>query len=311
MVLLPLLGSGRGKADEPAVATVTSGEYRIGLEDTINISVWQHSDMNVNAVVGPDGIISIPLAGEITVKGLTKRELHDLVTLRLKKYIRDPVVVVSILEYGSRRIRVLGQVANPGSYVISGQMTLLEAIARAGGSTATAQLHSCVVFRGTETVIEVDLYKILYEKEPQLNISLQPGDTVFLPDNVNTRVFVLGEVNNPGLYDLGAHLTVLEAIAKAGGYTIEANLGQVFLVRGDLTKPKITKVDVRKQIVKGIIPKTQALQPNDIVFVPKGIVAKLNFVLDQITPSLRAIILGDSAKKAIKGEQTPSITVSP
>jgi len=295
-------------AAEPAAP---SSEYRIGIEDTLVVSVWQHADLNVTVVVGPDGTISMPLVGEIAVKGLTKQAAQELVATKLKKYVKEPVVTINVTEYGGRRVRVLGQVNTPGSFTFAGQITLLEAVSRAGGATGSAQLHQSVVFRGTETVIEVDLYELLYKKNLKLDIPLQPGDTVFIPDNINSRVFVLGEVKNPGIYDLGGHLTVLEAIAKAGSYTENANLRQVCIIRGDLVKPEITQVNISKQILKGAVPKNQNLKPNDIVFVPKGIVAKLNFVLDQLSPSLRTIILGDSAIKAIQGKQGPGISITP
>ncbi|MCX7919720.1 MAG: polysaccharide biosynthesis/export family protein [bacterium] len=288
-----------------------SASYRINIEDTIAVSVWQHNDLNITAVVGPDGTISMPLVGEIAVNGLTKQEAREKITTKLKKYIKEPIVTITIVEYGGRRVRVLGQVSNPGSIPFTGRITLLEAVSRAGGPTVSAQLHHCAVFRGTETVIEVDLYELLYEKNMKLDIPLEPGDTVFIPDNINSRVFVLGAVHNPGLYDLGGRLTVLEAIAKAGSYTEEANLSQVCIIRGDLTKPEIIKVNIRNQILKGTIPKQQNLQPNDIVYVPKGLIGKLNFVLEEITPSLRTIVLGDSAIKAIQGKSGTGITISP
>ena len=286
-------------------------DYKIRIEDTLLVSVWQHNDLNVTAIVGPDGTISIPLIGNIAVNGLTKQAAQELVATKLKKYVKEPVVTINVTEYGGRRVRVLGQVNNPGSFVFAGQLTLLEAVSRAGGPTAAAQLHQCAIFRGTETVIEIDLYELLYEKNMKLDIPLEPGDTVFVPDNINSRVFVLGEVKTPGLYDLGGHLTVLEAIAKAGSYTAEANLGQVCIVRGDLEKPQIIQVDIRKQILKGTPPKQQNLKPKDVVFVPKGPISKLNFVLNQLTPSLRTIILGDSAIKAIQGKQGAGISITP
>jgi polysaccharide export outer membrane protein len=288
------------------------GEYRIRNEDTLAISVWQHADLNITAVVGPAGTISMPLVGEIAVNGLTTQEAQQQIATTLKKYIKEPVVTINLTEYGGRRVRVLGQVNEPGSFIFAGPITLLEAVSRAGGPTAAAQLHQSAIFRGTETVIEVDLYELLYGKNLKLDIPLQPGDTVFIPDNINTRVFVLGEVKTPGLYDFGGHLTVLEAIAKAGSYTDNANLGQVCIVRGNLEKPQIIQVDIRNQILKGTSPKLQELKPNDIVFVPKGLIAKLNYVLDQLTPSLRTIILGDSAIKAIQGNDSgtkPTITI--
>ncbi|MFB3894797.1 MAG: polysaccharide biosynthesis/export family protein [bacterium] len=298
-------------AEEPSPTPAVANEYRIAIEDTLSIQVWQHTDLNVTATVGPDGSISMPLVGDVVLKGLTKKEAGDVITAKLKKYVKEPVVTILVTTYGGRRIRVLGQVTSPGSISFSGQMTLLEAISRAGGPTAAAQLHQCSVFRGTETVYEVDLYELLYNKNMKLDIPLQPGDTVFIPDNTNSRVIVLGEVKTPGIYDLGNKLTALEAIAKAGSYTNSANLTQVCIVRGDLQKPEIIQLNISKQILKGTTPKQQILKPNDIVFVPKGIIGKLNFVIDELTPSLRAIILGDSAIKAIQGKDKTGITISP
>jgi polysaccharide biosynthesis/export protein len=298
-------------ADEPNSIPAVTNEYRIAIEDTLNISVWQHNDLNVIAIVGPDGTVSIPLIGDVILNGLTKKEAADLITAKLKKYVKEPVVTISVTDFGGRRIRVLGQVQNPGSLRYSGQMTLLEAVSRSGGPTNLAQLHQCSVFRGSETVFEVDLYELLYNKNMKLDIPLQPGDTVFIPDNTNSRIFVLGEVKTPGIYDLGNKLTVLEAIAKAGSYTDSANLAQVCIVRGDMEKPEIIQVNISKQILKGATPKKQILKPNDIVFVPKGIIGKLNFVINELTPSLRAIILGDSAIKAIQGNSKNGITISP
>lgn len=278
-------------------------EYKIGAEDVVNVLVYDHTDLSGNYTVGPDGKINIPLIGAQKIAGLTREEIEKMLTEAFKKYLKEPIVTVNIVEYNSLKVNVLGQVNHPGSYSLRGSNTLLEAISKAGGPTQAAQLRNCTITRGTETIIEVDLYKLLYEGDMKLNIYLEPGDTVFVPDNRDTRVFVLGHVNIPGIYDIGHKLTPLEAISKAGGYKDGANLSKVLIIRGDPKAPQILKVDLKKQIEKGIPPSINELQPNDIVYVPRGILSSFNYALDQIFPALRTIILGDAARKALERKE--------
>ncbi len=286
-------------------------DYIIGPEDVLSISVWQHSDMSMSATVGPDGNITYPLAGTIKVKGFTRNQVRNALTQAISKYYVDPKVNVDIASYSSARVKVLGMVTSPAIYQLRGQNTLVSVLAQAGGPTSSAQLRQVTILRGTDTILVVDLYKILYEGKIALDVPLLPDDTIFVPDNRKTRVFVLGQVNTPGILDMNDHLTVLEAITKSGGYKDGSKLYDVIVVRKKPKKPEILHFNIEREITKGVVPdKDENLQPDDIVFVPRGNIAELNYLLDQTTPALQTIILGRSAYDAIKGTSTGTQVVN-
>ena len=158
-------------------------EYVIGEEDILFIAVWQNPDLTQDAIVRPDGQISFPLIGDVQASGRTVSQLDQEVTYRLKEFIRQPEVSISIKKLGGNKVMVLGEVSKPGVYAVTGSKTILEAISLAGGFTKNSVASSVILIRGgfeNPQAQRLDLSKALSGK-PRLNVALLREDIVFVP----------------------------------------------------------------------------------------------------------------------------------
>lgn len=153
-------------------------EYRIGVEDVLEIAVWKEPQLSTTAPVRPDGKVTVPVAGEIDAAGKTPKELEALLAQKLAARIASPTVTVVVKEVNAARIFVLGEVAKPGVYPMRGSMTVVQALAIAGGMTEFADRDDIVILRrggdGGQTRLSVD-YGDALKGSP---IELVPGDTV-------------------------------------------------------------------------------------------------------------------------------------
>lgn len=159
-------------------------EYIIAEADIIDISLWQHPDLQQDTIVRPDGRISFPLIGDIQASGLSLTQLDERLTERLKEYIRHPEVSISIKKLGGRKVIVLGQIRNPGVYSVTGERTILEAIALAGGFTNHAASSSVILIRGGFEAPEakrINLTLAIKKGGMHQNIVLDSEDIVFVP----------------------------------------------------------------------------------------------------------------------------------
>jgi polysaccharide export outer membrane protein len=172
-------------AGAPVVQFSSATEYVIGDDDILKISVWQNPDLDQEAIVRPDGKISVPLIGDIIARGLTITQLDDDLTKRLSEYVRSPEVSISLQKIGGSKVVLLGEISKPGVYSMAGQKTLLEAIGMAGGFTRDAVSSSIVLIRGglvNPRAERINLSKALKGKDfIRQNIVLQAEDVVFVP----------------------------------------------------------------------------------------------------------------------------------
>lgn len=159
-------------------------QYTIGVEDVLNIFVWQNEDLSRDVTVRPDGRISLPLVDDIEVEGLTIPELDKVVTAKLQEYIKYPEVSISIRRLGGKRVIVLGEVNYAGVYQVTGTESVLEAIAMAQGLKDSSLASSIVVIKGIYTdqprVIRASANMALRGIGSQ-NVLLDSGDVVFVP----------------------------------------------------------------------------------------------------------------------------------
>lgn len=164
-------------SDDPQV-------YRIGVEDELGISVWHEPDMSANVVVRPDGMISLPLLNDLKVIGMTTRELQDMLTDRLKDFLKEPQVSVMVRQIRSRKVYLLGAVIRPGTYQLNNSKTVLQLLAEAGGPGPYAKLKSIYVIRhkkGAEVRLPFQYKKVVSGNKAAHDIALQPGDMVVVP----------------------------------------------------------------------------------------------------------------------------------
>jgi polysaccharide export outer membrane protein len=157
----------------------------IGANDVLAINVWKEPDVTRSVPVRSDGKISLPLAGELQAAGQTPRQLEQEITKRLQSYISDPEVTVIVTESRSQKINILGMVVRPGTYLLSGSTTILDAISMAGGFKDFAKKKSIYVLRaspdGTQKRIPFNYKEVIKGTNPEQNVKLLPGDTLVIP----------------------------------------------------------------------------------------------------------------------------------
>ena len=159
--------------------------FRIGPEDVLDISVWREDALQKELLVRPDGGVSFPLIGEITAAGKTPGQLRDEITERLRKFIPDPNVNVSVLKVASQKVYVMGKVNKPGEYVVGRYVDVLQALALAGGLTPFAEENRIrIIRRGYdqgEQVLPFDYGRVQRGTALEQNVRLQAGDTIVVP----------------------------------------------------------------------------------------------------------------------------------
>jgi polysaccharide export outer membrane protein len=180
------IASQRSRAAEAAVAARPhDGAYLIGNGDLLAVNVWKEPDVSRSVPVRPDGRISLPLVGEIQASGRTPLQLEHEIAGRLKTYITDADVTVIVEQINSEKVNVLGRVQKPGSYPISGSMTVLDALAEVGGFVEFAKQKDIYILRltpnGQQTRIPFNYKDVIKGKHPEQNIRLQSHDTVVVP----------------------------------------------------------------------------------------------------------------------------------
>jgi polysaccharide export outer membrane protein len=237
-------------------------DYVVGSQDVLTVTVFGEAELSGKYTVEQDGTFTFPQLGRVKAGGLTLRALEqDLKTKLADGYLRNPQVAVAIENYRSQRILVLGEVRSPGEYQLTGEMTLLAALARAGSTTQTAG-HEATIVRpkknavageDTSEVIRVDLAD-LQAGNTSLNIALQDGDTINVAKAQS--VFVAGQVRSPGAYAVDPGTTVLQVISLAGGLT----------ERGSDNRIRIQRVDKGKRVEVGA-RLTDPVRPGDTIIV--------------------------------------------
>ena len=169
----------------PAQAsTVRPDAYVIGAEDVLSVYVWKEPDMSKSVPVRPDGMISLPLVGEVKAAGYTPVQLQDVLAEAMKKYVSDPQVTIVVDKVSSLSFNIVGEIGRAGYYPLTRRMTILDAIAMAGGFKDFAKTKKIYVLRtvnGTEQRLPFNYKEVIKGKNSQQNIELQPRDTIVVP----------------------------------------------------------------------------------------------------------------------------------
>jgi polysaccharide biosynthesis/export protein len=159
--------------------------FVIGNDDVLAISVWKEPDVSRSVPVRSDGKISLPLVGEVQAAGRTPLNLEQEIAAGLKNYISEPEVTVIVQQINSQKFNILGQVSKPGSYSLVNNVTVLDAIALAGGFRDFAKQKAIYVLRqnadGTQNTIRFNYKQVIKGQKPEQNVRLQPRDTIVVP----------------------------------------------------------------------------------------------------------------------------------
>lgn len=257
----------------PAQADAGRGEYIIGPQDVLTVTVWDSPDLSGKFSVETDGSFTFPLIGRVKASGLTLRQFEAELKKKLADgFFKNPQVSVAVETYRSQRIFIVGEVRNPGTYQLTGDMTLIEAIARAGSTTASANPEAIIVRAPAGKAAEgptlpgqkaeaADTQRVnlrdLQSGVLSQNIALRDGDTIFVPRAES--IYVFGQVRNPGAYALqDADTTIMQALALAGGVTDRGATNRIKIVR---------VVDGEKAEIK--VHLNDRVKPGDTIIVPE------------------------------------------
>lgn len=187
---LPFAGATAAIAAPPPAASATrptppDASYTVKPGDILAISVWKEPDLQGPVLVRPDGQFSFPLAGQLDARGKSVQELQQILTDKLRKYISDPVVTVSIQEIKGNKVYVIGQVNKPGDFVVNPRVDVMQALSMAGGTTPFAALGDIMILRRTDTgqqqALPFRYTDVVRGRNLDQNITLQAGDVVVVP----------------------------------------------------------------------------------------------------------------------------------
>lgn len=250
---------------QPALAQ----DYRLGPGDELDIAVFGDSDLTRTVTVRADGMISLPLVGEIMVVSLTPHEVGERITKALLVYLKSPKVTVTLSRARPLKIYLVGEVQRAGSFEMKPGWTVVEAISEAGGLTEKANLRKAVLIRRkTNEIIPLDLDRLILKGDQTANYPLEDGDVIQVPEFQN-RVLVVGLVQNPGAFDLKEGARVLDAILAAGGPQTKAWLESVQVIRQTTGQPAVTTVNIEKVLKAGDQSQNILVHHTDIVMVPQ------------------------------------------
>jgi protein involved in polysaccharide export with SLBB domain len=258
----------------PAAPTSWRQRYELGPGDVINFAIFGHPELARPAYrIAPDGTISYLQAQNIKVAGLTIDEARQAVEKGLAEHFRSPRVIITPMEVGSKRFTILGKVAHKGVVTLERPITLVEAIANAGGLEIgmfeyklieLADLdHSFITRAGHR--LPVDFRRLLHEGKMKFNIEIEPNDFIYIASHISNDYYVIGAVASPGTQGLTDDASVVAAISRRGGFTQHAWTNRVLVVRGSFEKPQTFIIDVKKVLAGK--EKDFKLEPKDIVYV--------------------------------------------
>jgi polysaccharide export outer membrane protein len=232
-----------------AATLAAQNEYIIGAQDVLNITVVGEPELTNKFTVEQDGTFTFPFIGRVKAGGVSQRALEDELRKQLANgFLRNPQVAVAVETYRSQRIIVIGEVRTPSEYPLTGDMTLLTALARAGGTTAVAADEALIIhaLRKGQTNPEIEHVDLiaLHAGNMQLNRPLLDGDTVNIPKAKSLTVG--GYVKTPGEIPYQRGMTVLQAVMRAGGPTDRGSDKKLTIkrnVNGKSADIKVTQTD--------------------------------------------------------------------
>lgn len=282
--------------EEPANQT-----YTLGRGDEISIDFPGRPEMSARRVIGPDGRVTLPPAGTISIADKTREDAARAVAAALKPYYTDLDVTVGVDKYTSNRVLLLGAVEHPGLITFDAPPTLLEVLTIGGGISKSNQSNTipgsggsdtsthvfsaiperCAIYRGSEQVVWVDVKGLIDSGNALADLRLRRGDIVYVPSPAERYISVLGQVSHPGALELDNNTTLQKLLAEAGGLTVQA--GQ---------NPNIEVVSAATGTSR-VIPFKALLQPGsidltlksgDVVFVTESGFNKFSYVLERLSP---------------------------
>jgi len=262
-------------------------EYVIERDDLLSVTFWQQPSLNTQIRVAGDGSIELPVVGRVNAAGFTTSKLEQEIVRQFAFYnAKISRAAVSVVEFGSKKVYINGQVTTPGKFTFASMPTIWQAILEAGGPLENANLGQVTVVRGSGDevgkVLNIDLAEALNRNTIQDLPKLMPGDIIYIPAIAaagtqttgrsplqrSTLVYLYGEVARPGAYQYEANTNVLQAVINAGGPTAAADMEHVRLMWLDTESTQVADVNLSRYSSEPYAPPL-LLQAGDMIYLPK------------------------------------------
>jgi polysaccharide export outer membrane protein len=277
-------------------------EYELGRGDAISIDFAGRPEMSSKQIVGPDGRITLPMAGALVVADKTREQAAQAIVAALTPFYEHLNVTVGVDKYTSNQVLLLGAVEHPGVLTFDRPPTLLEVVSRGGaiggvrnagyntnGFAMQANLQPmgsgvperCAIYRGADKVIWVDLKKLLDSGSALADLRLKRDDIVYVPSSAERYISVLGQVQHPGALQLDDNMTLAKLLSLSGGFTPEAGKNPQIMIVQQATGQKRT-ISFNQILKPG--PMDLTLHSGDIVYVPKSGFNNVAYVFDKLSP---------------------------
>lgn len=268
-------------------------EYRLGRGDEIIVDFVGRADLAAKLVIGPDGRITLPLAGDLMLAGKTREQAAKDIDAALSSYYTNLAAQVTVTKYTANKVLVLGAVERPGVVTFDAAPTLLEALSRSGLQTgpnkASRIPERCAIYRGHDEVMWIDLKTLIDSGNSMADLRLRRDDVIYVPNGGEPFVSVLGQVQHPGAVPLTGSSTLASVLASAGGFTEPAG-----------NKPHIQIVDPATNTSR-IISFNDVLNPSktleitlkagEIIFVPQSGFYRATYSIERLSPAITAAAL--------------------
>lgn len=266
----------------------SAGEYTIGEGDEVDIQVVGRPELSGNQQVGPDGRITLPIAGSFEIKEMTREDAARKITTTLERYYTSLDVTVRVSKYAPYRILVLGNVDQQGPLYFENAPTLLDVLSKSRrtpmGQAGQSQLPKrCQIFRGKDQVVWIDLKSMTDGGAAVADFRLRRNDSVYVPDEQDDQISVLGVVNRPGIVKLQPKTTLTDVLAMSGGLVDSAGKARIEIVRPSTGVTR--EISISDLVHDPAKAGEMSLQGGDIVYVQRGTMAKFAYALQQIAPA--------------------------
>ena len=262
--------------------TVKVDNYPLYDGDEIDIEVIGRPELSRVQRIGPDGRITLSVAGSIKVRNMTRDAAAEAINQALSPYFVNIFTTVKVLNYNSNHVTVMGRVQHDGDLRFDSPPHLLTVLAEVGSMPVLwkdQKVTRCAIIRG-DKILWVDVARLL-TGDTNLNVSLQRNDVVYIPDSNDTSVFVLGAVTKPGVYSFTPQMSFMDALGQAGGMTRDGDFNNIHLIRPN------AEVNTEINMADMLTPQKNlnvAVNEGDIIYVPRHGLGQYGYIMQQINP---------------------------